>query len=413
MAWNEPGKPSQDPWGDRQRNGSNNGSRNESDPAEELKKKMEAFLSKLNGGGQGNNQSDQTDQNGTPPSMTNQSLGLLASAIGAIWLASGFYIVDPAERGVETVFGAYSNETGAGPHWNWPSPIGQVNTVNVEEIRNAELGYRSVKNGQSDVMGESLMLTQDENIIDVKLAIQYSISNAAHYVFNHVEPDAALKEITESALREVVGKNKMDFVLTEGRSQVVAKVKELVQATCDAYKIGIQVSSVNLQDAQPPEQVQAAFADVVKAREDRQRLINEAEAYSNDIIPRARGQAARLVEEATAYRDQVTAKSEGESNRFTNILTQYKLAPEVTRQRMYLEAIETVLGSSSKIMVSNKNSNQMLYLPLDKWMTEESSGTRRSPTQTIQASDTVPSSTASPAVPSPSLRDNLRSREVR
>jgi membrane protease subunit HflK len=281
--------------------------------------------------------------------------------------------------------------------------------VNVEQIRNAELGYRSVKNGLSDVGGESLMLTQDENIVDVKLAIQYSISNAAHYVFNHVEPDAALKEITESALREVVGKSKMDFVLTEGRSQVVARVKDLVQSTSEAYKLGIQVSSVNLQDAQPPEQVQAAFADVVKAREDRQRVINEAEAYANDIIPRARGQSARLVEEANAYRDQVTARSEGEASRFTNILTQYKLAPEVTRQRMYLEAVESVLGASSKIMVSSKASNQMLYLPLDKWMTEDAAKRHPSP---VNAVDALPASSMQPS-PSPSLRDNLRSRETR
>lgn len=409
MAWNEPGKPGQDPWGDRQRP-EPFGSRNGSDPAEELKKKMESFLSKLSGSDQGGHQSGQSGNDGELPSMSNQSVVLLAGAIGAIWLATGFYIVDPAERGVETVFGAYTSETGAGPHWNWPSPIGDVNTINVEEIRNAELGYRSVKHGQSDVMGESLMLTQDENIVDVKLAIQYSISNARNYVFNHVEPDAALKEITASALREVVGKNKMDFVLTEGRSQVVAKVKELVQATCDAYKLGIQVSSVNLQDAQPPEQVQAAFADVVKAREDRQRLINEAEAYSNDIIPRARGQAARLVEEATAYREQVVARSEGDASRFSNILTQYKLAPEVTRQRMYLDAVETVLGNSSKIMVSSKASNQMIYLPLDKWMTEESASARRS---MVSGSDALPVSSSAPANANPSLRDNLRSREVR
>ncbi len=407
MAWNEPGRPGQDPWGDRQRPEPFR-TRNGSDPTEELKKKLEDFFTKFNGANN-NGQGGGSDSNGDTPQAFKMGVGAVVGIAGAIWLATGLYIIDPAERGVVTIFGAYSSETGAGPHWNWPSPIGNVIKVNVEQIRNAELGYRSVKNGLSDVGGESLMLTQDENIVDVKLAIQYSISNAAHYVFNHVEPDAALKEITESALREVVGKSKMDFVLTEGRSQVVARVKDLVQSTSEAYKLGIQVSSVNLQDAQPPEQVQAAFADVVKAREDRQRVINEAEAYANDIIPRARGQSARLVEEANAYRDQVTARSEGEASRFTNILTQYKLAPEVTRQRMYLEAVESVLGASSKIMVSSKASNQMLYLPLDKWMTEDAAKRHPSP---VNAVDALPASSMQPS-PSPSLRDNLRSRETR
>jgi membrane protease subunit HflK len=403
MAWNEPGKPGQDPWGDQKKPQTPN--QRSSDPTEQLRKQLDNFLGKI--GGNGNN--GNTPEGGQESQGMGVGVGALVALAGIIWLGSGIYIIEPAERGVVTVFGAYSSETTSGPHWNWPAPIGGVIKVNVDEIRNAEIGYRSVKTGSTDVGGESLMLTQDENIVDVKLAIQYNINSASNYVFNQVEPDLALKEVTESALREVVGKSKMDFVLTEGRSQVVAKVRELAQAALDDYKLGIQVTSVNLQDAQPPEQVQSAFADVVKAREDRQRLINEAEAYSNDIIPKARGQSARLVEEATAYRDQVTSRAEGEANRFASVLTQYKLSPDVTRQRMYLETVEQVLGSSSKIMVSNKSAGQMMYLPLDKWMQEE--GVARKP---VSGAAALPEATMT-ATPSqaPSLRENLRSREAR
>lgn len=400
MAWNEPGKPGQDPWGDQQKPQTSH--QRPSDPTDQIRRQLEGFLGKI--GGSGNPQGDGDDRQGL-----GVGIGALLALAGVIWLGSGIYIIEPAERGVVTVFGAYSSETTSGPHWNWPTPIGGVIKVNVDEIRNAEIGYRSIKSGSTDVGGESLMLTQDENIVDVKLAIQYNINSAPNYVFNQVEPDLALKEVTESALREVVGKSKMDFVLTEGRSQVVAKVRELAQAALDDYKLGIQVTSVNLQDAQPPEQVQSAFADVVKAREDRQRLINEAEAYSNDIIPKARGQSARLVEEATAYRDQVTSRAEGEANRFASVLTQYKLSPDVTRQRMYLETVEQVLGASSKIMVSNKTGSQMMYLPLDKWMQEE--GARKPVSGAMALPDVSPSPT--PTAATQSLRDNLRSREAR
>ncbi len=218
-----------------------------------------------------------------------------------------------------------------------------------------------------------------------------------------------MREIVESALRDVVGKNKMDFVLTDGRTQLVAKVRENAQEALDSLKAGIQITSVNLQDAQPPEQVQVSFADVVKAREDRQRLISEAEAYANDILPKARGQAARLTEEANAYREQVVSRAEGEASRFNSILAQYQKAPEVTRQRMYLDTVEQVLGSSSKIMVSAKSSGQMMYLPLDKWMQDDKSGLPATP-----AMNALPDTSVSSGVrTAPSLRDNLRNREAR
>ncbi len=399
MAWNEPGKPGQDPWG------GNRPPRKDSstDAVEQVKRQLEGFLGKIGQQGKGQPES------GLPPEGLGVGIGAIAGAAVAIWLAFGIYIVDPAERGVVTVFGAFTEETGPGPHWNWPMPIGDVTKVNVEQIRNAEIGYRSVKNANSDVAGESLMLTQDENIVDIKLAVQYNIRNASNYLFVNVDPDNALREVVESALRDVVGKNKMDFVLTEGRAQLVAKVRENAQQALDNYKTGVQITSVNLQDAQPPEQVEAAFADVVKAREDRQRLISEAEAYANDILPKARGQAARLTEEANAYREQVVSRAEGEASRFNSILAQYQKAPEVTRQRMYLDTVEQVLGSSSKIMVSAKSSGQMMYLPLDKWMQDDKSGAAAMP-----AMNALPDTSATSAVRSaPSLRDNLRTREAR
>ncbi len=406
MAWNEPGKPGQDPWGSERPPRKEASSK---DPAQQLRKQLEGFLGKM---GQNNNQNDESGQ----PMPENMGAGLaaLAAVAGAVWLGFGIYIIDPAERGVTTVFGAFSEETGSGPHWNWPSPIGDVIKVNVEQIRNAEIGYRTIKNGSSsDVDGESLMLTQDENIVDIKLAVQYNIRNTVNYVFMNVDPDTALRESVESALRDVVGKNTMDFVLTDGRSQLVQRVKDIAQAALDSYKTGIQITSVNLQDAQPPEQVQAAFADVVKAREDRQRVINEAQAYANDIIPKARGQAARLSEESMAYRDQVIARAEGDISRFNSILTQYQKSPEVTRQRMYLDTVEQVLGSSSKIMVSSKNNGQMMYLPLDKWMHDDKA---TPPTAMTSMNGALPDSNAtatSRIQPAPSLRDNLRTREMR
>lgn len=210
------------------------------------------------------------------------------------------------------------------------------------------------------------MLTQDENIIDIKLAIQYRIKDAKDYLFNVLNPDLTLHQSAESALRETIGKSKMDFVLTEGRSEIVARTEVLTQEILDRYQTGLLVTSVNMQDAQPPEEVQDAFNDAVKAREDEARLRNEAEAYSNDVLPKARGQAARMLEEANAYKSQVIAEAEGEASRFVQILTEYKQAPEVTRERIYLDAVTSILSNTSKILVDVKGGNNMLYLPLDR-----------------------------------------------
>ncbi|MGZ8144100.1 MAG: FtsH protease activity modulator HflK, partial [Methylosarcina sp.] len=213
---------------------------------------------------------------------------------------------------------------------------------------------------------EALMLTRDENYVDVRLVVQYQVKDAKDFLFNVVDPAKTLKQVTESAERGVIGSSNMDFVLTEGRAEVVTQIKKEIQTILDGYVTGIQVTTVNLRDAQPPEQVQNAFEDVIKAREDEQRLINEAQAYANDVVPKARGAAARKLQEAEGYKEQVIAQAEGETNRFSKLLAEYSKAPEVTRKRLYLESMESVLAGANTIMVDVKSSNNLLYLPLDK-----------------------------------------------
>lgn len=364
MAWNEPGKSDQDPWGNSGGSGNNGGDKkppkkSNNDDIDQLLKKAQSIL-----GGAGGKLGDSGSGLGGIGGLGGS---LILAVIVVVWLLSGIYIVDPAERGVVTRFGAFVEETKAGPHWHIPYPIEKVRIVNVDQVRTAEIGYRSdVSNRSGNVLNESLMLTKDENIVDLKIAVQYQVESANQYLFELTDPDQTLRAVTESSLREVVGQSTMDFVLTQGRDEVVARVQTLAQERLDAYKTGLRITSVNLQDAQPPEQVQSAFADVVKAREDRERLINEAEAYANDILPKARGKAARELEEASAYHDRVIAQAEGESARFSSIVAEYKKAPEVTRKRLYIDAVSSVMSKSSKVFVGSDSSNNLLYLPLDK-----------------------------------------------
>ncbi len=353
MSWNEPGGgDKKDPW---------SGRKNENGPPD-LDEVLRSFQDKINGifgGGSGGG------KNSNEGSL--KGLGFLLIGGLILWALSGFYIVDEGTRGVETRFGEYSSTTQPGLNWRLPAPIDKVQVVDVQNVQVIEVGYRSGgRQGAGSVPREALMLTKDENIVDVRLAVQYQVKDAKNYVFELLNPAATLKQVTESALRGVIGHSTMDFVLTEGRSEIVAEIQAEIQKVMDAYQSGIIITTVNLQDAQPPEQVQGAFEDAIKAREDEQRYINEAEAYSNEVVPVARGAASRKTQEAEAYKERVIARATGEVSRFSQLLKEYKKAPKVTRERIYLESMEQVLSKTSTVMVDVKGGNNLLYLPLDK-----------------------------------------------
>ncbi len=292
------------------------------------------------------------------------SIGVLLGLLLLLWIASGFYIVNEGHRGVVLRFGQYTETTQAGLSWHLPYPAETVEIVNVSQVRTVEIGYR--KNVASKVLKESLMLTDDENIIDIQFAVQYILKNPEEYLFNNRDPDEAVLQAAESSIREVIGKSSMDYVLYEGREDVAAKATVLMQALLDHYKIGIAISKVTMQNAQPPEQVQAAFDDAVKAGQDRERQKNEGQAYANDVIPKAKGNAARLMEESEGYKQRVIESSTGDASRFKQILIEYNKAPGVTRDRLYLDMMQEILTSTNKILVDSRNSNNLLYLPLDK-----------------------------------------------
>jgi membrane protease subunit HflK len=356
MAWNEPGGGNnKDPWGNRGDDGPPD--------LDEVVKKMQDKLGGLFGGGRKGGAGGGSSGG---PGMA--GLGLIIGIVAVVWLFSGIYIVEEGKQGVVLRFGEFNSITSPGPHWRIPYPVDQVEIVDVEQRRFVEVGYRSGAAGQAlvSVPREALMLTEDENIVNVKLAVQYQVSDPRKYLFDVRDPNAVLKQVAESAVREVIGKSEMDFVLKEGRAEVVAKTKALMQLTLDEYESGLRVSDVNLQDAQPPEEVQAAFSDAIKAREDKERLKNEAEAYANEVVPKARGNAARLIEEANGYKEALIARANGDASRFSQLYTEYKRAPEVTRKRLYLETMENVLGNTSKVMIESDNANNLMYLPVDQ-----------------------------------------------
>ena len=356
MAWNEPGGGNKDPWGQ--------GGGNQGPPdLDELIRKMQAKLGGIFGGARKGGGAVAGGGGGGF-----LSIGLLLGIGVLVWLASGIYIIDEGKRGVVLRFGEFHAITGPGPHWHIPFPVDAVEVVDVEQRRFEEIGYRTTAGRSVVVPREALMLTRDENIVNVQMAVQYQVSDPREFLFNVRDPRASLQQAAESALREVVGKSNMDFVLTEGRSDVVMQVRALMQQMLDDYKAGLLVSEVSMQDVQPPEEVQGAFSDAIRAREDEQRFKNEAEAYANDIIPRARGQAARQLEEANAYKESVVAEAEGEASRFSQLLVEYKRAPEVTRKRLYLETMEEVLQSTGKVLVDVKSGNSLMYLPLDRML---------------------------------------------
>ncbi|MCC7081565.1 MAG: FtsH protease activity modulator HflK [Burkholderiales bacterium] len=322
---------------------------------------------KLNGlfGRKGGNQPPSAGGDGGGARIGGSGVLLLAVLVLVAWIASGFYIVDASNRGVVLRFGKYHETTQPGPRWHLPYPIESVEIVNLSQVRTVEVGYRN--NVKSKVLKESLMLTDDENIIDIQFAVQYILKSPEDYLFNNRNTDDSVLQAAETAIREIVGKSKMDFVLYEGREQVAAEATKLMQEILDRYKTGILVSKVTMQNAQPPEQVQSAFDDAVKAGQDRERLKNEGQAYANDVIPKAKGAAARLLEEAQGYRQRVVANAEGEAARFTQVLAEYQKAPVVTRERLYLDTMQQVLESTSKVVIDQRAAGgSLLYLPLDK-----------------------------------------------
>ena len=369
----------------------------------------------------------QEPHEGGPPPGGVPVAGLmwLVALVIVIWVASGFYIVDAGRRGVVTRFGRYTETTLPGPRWHLPWPVEAVQLVDFSQVKTIEIGYRNTPKNKIDA--EAVMLTEDENIIDIEFAVQYNLKSAADYVFNNRQPDQIVAYVAESAIREVVGKSKMDFALYEGREQIANQAQQLMQQMLDRYRTGVFVQQVTLQNVQPPDKVQAAFDDAVKAGQDRERLKNEGQAYANNVVPRARGMAARLLEEANGYTSEVVQRAEGDTQRFDQVLTQYEKAPGVTRERLYLDTMQSVLANTSKIVVDQKNAGNLLYLPLDKLIDHASSvASPAAPESPPAASDSGSGSSAGKAGASaagssdgtsgydPSRsRDALRNREGR
>ncbi|WP_233235241.1 FtsH protease activity modulator HflK [Bordetella sp. LUAb4] len=324
-----------------------------------------AIFGRKGGGGRGNRP---TGTGGAPssPRNTRIGLGVIVVVLVALWLASGFYIVQEGQVAVVTQFGKYKSTSQAGFQWRLPYPFQNQETVNVSQLRTFEVGFRG--SSRNKVLPEALMLTTDENIVDMQFVVQYRLraDGAPDYLFRTRDPDEAVRQAAETAMREVVGKKPMDYVLYEGRTNVATEVQTLMQQILDRYHTGTQVSTVAIQNVQPPEQVQAAFDDAVKAGQDRERQINEGQAYANQVVPLAAGQASRMNEQAEGYKAKVIGDAEGNTARFNSIANEYRKAPAVMRERMYLETMQEIYTRSSKVMIDAKDGNNMLYLPIDK-----------------------------------------------
>jgi len=373
----------------------------------EFNQRLNRLLGNKGGGG--------SSGGGFTPNMrgAKAGIGAILGITFILWMASGFFIVQEGQTGVILTFGKYSHMTSAGFNWRWPNPIQNHEVVNVSQVRTLEVGYRSsVKNKQPK---EALMLTEDENIIDIQFAVQYKLKNASEWVFSNRDPEDTVRQIAESSIREIVGKGKMDFVLYEGREKVAFDVNQLMQKILDRYQTGVQVTNVTMQAVQPPEQVQAAFDDAVKAGQDRERQKNEGQAYANDVIPRARGTASRLMQESEAYRARVIASAQGDAARFKQVLTEYQKAPAVTRDRMYLETMQQIFSTTSKVMLDARNGNHLLYLPLDKLIAQSAAGDLNNNGKSNAATPTAGVSVAPDPVQSmdSSRQKDIRSRESR
>ncbi len=339
---------------------------------DELWRDFNRKLGGLFGGGRGNGgrPNGGNGGNGLKPDMKNAGvgLGLVAAVAVLIWLGTGFFIVNEGQQAVITQFGRYKTTVGAGFNWRLPYPIQRHEIVVVTQIRSIDVGRDSIV--RSTGLRESAMLTEDENIVEIKFAVQYRLSDARAYLYESKTPTDTVVQVAETAVREVVGKMKMDAALAEERDQIAPRVRALMQNILDRYKVGIEVVGINLQQGglRPPEQVQAAFDDVLKAGQERERTKNEAQAYANDVVPRATGTASRLKEESEAYKARIVAQAQGDAQRFSSVLAEYQRAPQVTRDRMYTDAMQQIYSNTTKVLVDSKQGSNLLYLPIDKLM---------------------------------------------
>ncbi len=377
----------------------------------DLNRKLAQFLGGKNGGPPRNGPPNGSGPS-LPPVFRNIGIGVILGAFALIWLGTGFFIVQEGQQAVITQFGKYKSTVGAGFNWRFPYPIQKHELVFVTQIRSVDIGRDNVIKATG--LRESAMLTEDENIVEIKFAVQYRLNDARAYLFESKNPTEAVVQAAETAVREVVGKMKMDSALAEERDQIAPRVRALMQNILDRYKVGIEVVGINLQQGgvRPPEQVQAAFDDVLKAGQERERAKNEAQAYANDVVPRAVGAASRLKEESQAYRERIVAQAEGDSQRFKAILPEYQKAPQVTRDRMYLDAMQQIYTNVTKVVVDSKQGSNLMYLPLDKLM-QMTTGTAPAiaPAQEPSNASAPNSTNTNGATADPRSRESLRSRD--
>ncbi len=377
----------------------------------DLNRKLSGLFGGKNGGGRG--PMGNGGGGGFQPDMKSAGMGvgLIAAIAVLIWLGTGFFIVQEGQQAVITQFGKYKSTVGAGFNWRLPYPIQRHELVFVTQIRSADVGRDSVI--KSTGLRESAMLTEDENIVEIKFAVQYRLNDARAWLFESKNPADAVVQAAETAVREVVGKMRMDTALAEERDQIAPRVRKLMQTILDRYNVGVEVVGINLQQGgvRPPEQVQAAFDDVLKAGQERERAKNEAEAYANDVVPRAKGTASRLTEEASAYKARIVAQAQGDAQRFSAVLAEYQKAPQVTRDRMYLESMQQIYSNVTKVLVESRQGSNLLYLPLDKIMQsvaqQPTAGEAQSPSLPSPAPAAAPSSFSNDS----RARDSSRSRD--
>ncbi|WP_431272960.1 FtsH protease activity modulator HflK [Variovorax ureilyticus] len=383
---------------------------------DELWRDFNRKLGGLFGGRGGGDRPSGGNGGGLKPDMKNAGfgIGLVAAVAVLIWLGTGFFIVNEGQQAVITQFGRYKATVGAGFNWRLPYPIQRHEVVVVTQIRSADVGRDTIV--RSTGLRESAMLTEDENIVEIKFAVQYRLNDARAFLYESKAPADAVVQVAETAVREVVGKMRMDAALADERDQIAPRVRNLMQTILDRYKVGVEIVGINLQQGgvRPPEQVQAAFDDVLKAGQERERTKNEAQAYANDVVPRATGTGSRLKEESEAYKARIIAQAQGDAQRFSSVLAEYQKAPQVTRDRMYTDAMQQIYSSTTKVMVDSKQNSNLLYLPLDKLMQMSAQNNAATPSDAASpnvAGTAPPQSSVIPVAPADSRARDGRSRD--